>query len=70
MNSTPMIKLGYGPSERYKKEEECIKQKWMVTEGLMIGWLVVLFYGISTLFRSFNTKLSHSDKSFKQFSLA
>ena len=33
------------------------------------GWLVVLFYGVSTLFGLFNTKLSHFDKSFKQFSL-
>ena len=32
-------------------------------------WLVGLFYDTSTLFRSFNTKLSHFDKSFKQFSL-
>ena len=26
------------------------------------GWLVVLFYGISTLFGSFNVELSHFDK--------
>ena len=32
-------------------------------------WLVVLFYGVSTLFRSFKAKLSHFNKSFKQFSL-
>ena len=31
---------------------------------MKLGWLVVLFYGISTLFRSFNTKFN-----FKQFSL-
>ena len=30
----------------------------------LIGWLVVLFYGIITLFGSFNTKLN-----FKQFTL-
>ena len=30
-----------------------------------VVWLVVLFYGVSTLFRSFNTELN-----FKQFSLA
>ena len=29
-----------------------------------VSWLVVLFYGVSTLFRSFNTELN-----FKQFSL-
>ena len=32
-------------------------------------WLVVLFYGVSTLFRSFNAKLSHFDKTLKQFCL-
>ena len=31
--------------------------------------LVVLFYGVSTLFGSFNAELSYFDKSFKQFSL-
>ena len=35
----------------------------------LFGWLLVLFYGISSLFGSFNTELSHFDKSFKQFSL-
>ena len=35
-----------------------------------IDWLVVLFYGISTLFGLFNAELSHFDKSFKQISLA
>ena len=34
------------------------------------GWLVVLFYGVSTLSRLFNAKLRHFDKSFKQYSLA
>ena len=34
----------------------------------MFVCLVVLFYGISTLFGSFNAELSHFDKSFKQFS--
>ena len=38
-------------------------------EMRLVGWLVVSFYGISTLFGSFNAKLSHSDKTFKQFSL-
>ena len=27
-----------------------------------VGWLGVLFYSISTLFRSFNAKLNHFDK--------
>ena len=31
---------------------------------MLVGWLVVLFYGISTIFRSFNAELN-----FKQFSL-
>ena len=34
----------------------------------LVGWLVVLFYGVSTLFGSFNAELS-LDKSLKQFSL-
>ena len=29
---------------------------------LLAGWLVVLFYGISTLFGSFNAELSQFDK--------
>ena len=29
---------------------------------LAVGWFVVLFYGISTFFGSFNTKLSHFEK--------
>ena len=29
----------------------------------MVGWLVGLFYGVSTLFWSFNAELSHFDKS-------
>ena len=33
------------------------------------GWLIVLFYDVSTLFGSFNTEWSHFDKSFKQFIL-
>ena len=36
---------------------------------MLFGWLVVLFYGVSTLFGSFNAELSHFDKSFKQFNL-
>ena len=35
----------------------------------LYGKLVVLFHGISTLFRSFNAELNHFDKSFKQFNL-
>ena len=35
----------------------------------LVGWLVVLFYGVSTLFESFDAELSHFDKSFKQFGL-
>ena len=34
----------------------------------VIGWLVISFYDISTHFGSFNTKLRHFQKSFKQFS--
>ena len=29
---------------------------------ILLGWLVVLFYGISTFFGSFNAKSSHFDK--------
>ena len=36
---------------------------WLV--GLLVGWLVILFYGVSTLFELFNAELN-----FKQFSLA
>ena len=36
----------------------------------LVGWLVVLFYGVSTLFRPFNAEFSHREKSFKQFILA
>ena len=35
--------------------------------GLVV-WLVVLFYGVSTLFEPFNAKWSQFDKSFKPFS--
>ena len=35
---------------------------------VLIGCLVVLFYGVSTLFRSFKAELIPFDKSFKQFS--
>ena len=31
-------------------------------ENLLAGWLVVLFYGVLTLFGSFNAELSHFDK--------
>ena len=31
--------------------------------------VIVLFYGVSTLFGLFNTESNHFDKSFKQFSL-
>ena len=41
----------------------------LVLWGMRIGRLVVMFYGISTLFGSFNAELSLFDKSFKQFSL-
>ena len=41
--------------------------RWMIMK--MIGLLVILFYGVSKLFESFNTELSHFDKSFKQLSL-
>ena len=34
-----------------------------------LSYMVVLFYGASTLFGSFNAELSNFDKSFKQFSL-
>ena len=34
------------------------------------GWLVSWFYGVSTLFGSFNAELRHFDKSFKQLSSA
>ena len=33
----------------------------------LVDWLVVLFYVVLTFFGSFNTKLSHFAKSFKQF---
>ena len=39
--------------------------KQMKPQGCGVGWLFVcfgLFYGVSTLFVSFNTKLSHFDK--------
>ena len=36
---------------------------------MVFGQLVVLFYGVSTLFGSFQTKLSYFDKSFIQFSV-
>ena len=35
-----------------------------------VGWLVDFFYGVSTLFGSFNAELSLFKKGFKQFSLA
>ena len=36
----------------------------------LVGWLVVLlFYGVPTIFGSFNAELSHFGKNFKQFSL-
>ena len=35
----------------------------------LVGWLAVLFYGVSTLFGSFNAEFSHFDKISKQFSL-
>ena len=36
----------------------------------LVGWLFFFFfYGVSTLFRSFNAELSHFDKSFKRVSL-
>ena len=35
----------------------------------LFGWLFVLFYGVSTLFWSFNAELSHFDQSLKQFIL-
>ena len=35
----------------------------------MVDWLVVLFYGVSTFLGSCNGEMSHSNKSFKQFSL-
>ena len=40
-----------------------LKTSWLV------GWLVILFYIVSTLFLSFNAESSHFDKGFKQFSL-
>ena len=39
----------------------------MLLAGL-VGWLVVLFYGVSTFSWSFNAELSDFDWSFKQFS--
>ena len=43
---------------------------WVLVFYKSWKWLVSwLFYGVSTFFRSFNAKLSHFDKSFKQFSL-
>ena len=36
----------------------------------LVSWCIVLFYGVSTLLGSFDTELSHFDKSLKQFSLA
>ena len=33
----------------------------------LVVYLIILFYGISTLFGSFNAQLSHFDKSFQQF---
>ena len=33
-----------------------------------VDWLIILFYGVSTLHGSFNAELIHYDKSFKQFS--
>ena len=35
----------------------------------VIIFLVLLFYGVSTLFGWFNAKLNHFDESFKQFSI-
>ena len=42
-----------------------IKRLWIIWKfDLSDDWL---FYGVSTLFRSFNDELSHFDKRFKQF---
>ena len=41
---------------------------WLVCCGLL-GWLVVLFYGVSILSGSVNAELIHFYKSFKEFSL-
>ena len=46
--------------------DNIFKEAWSLIFGtqLKVGWLVGLFYGVSTLFGSFNTGLN-----FKQFSL-
>ena len=44
--------------------ESRIQQRFQVKDGHLIGWLVVLFYGVSALFWSFNAELN-----FKQFNL-
>ena len=35
--------------------------------GWLVGWFVVLFYGVSNLFGLFNIELSYFDKSFQQY---
>ena len=44
------------------------RQKKVIV-GTVVGWLVGLFYGVSTVSGPFIADLSHFDKSFKQFSL-
>ena len=48
----------------------CLRELWLsMTFWLLVSWFVVLLYGVSTLFGSFNAELCNFDKSFKQFSL-
>ena len=48
-----------------KRNKQTRKQDWLV-----ILFCFVLFYGVSTLFESFNAELGDFHKSFKQFNLA
>ena len=56
--------------QQNKKTKLCSRKKSI--NRIKPGWLVgclLCFFGLSTLFGSFNTQLSHFDKSFKQFIL-
>ena len=69
--------LGTNDSRNWKSEEESRPSRqqyyWDQLEyskkSRKPDLLVVLFYGVSTLFEQFNTELSHFDKHFKQFNL-
>ena len=54
----------YTPTGEIKKTNFLQTKDWLV--GWLVGLFVCLFYGVSTIFGSFNAELSNFDKSFEQ----